>query len=179
MSMRVDTSSFIAGALVCGDRGLGVLGSSVPAGGESGAGYAYNDLSLPADANKEICGRITSWPAAGSLFAYEDTSFEFTGAPDGRYTFGYTLYVDGVSSGSVVVTLDVGSFATITATLAAAESGADTFAGTVWWVAEGVKEAYLAATETGSDTFYGSGSWMQEGSIWTEIGPTTTTWNNV
>ncbi len=108
MSLRVDTSSLITGALVCGDRGLGVLGSDIPSDGDAGAGYIYNDLTLPADASKEVCGRITSWPSSGTLFAYEDTSFEFTGAPDGRYTFGYTLYVDGVSSGSATVTLDVG-----------------------------------------------------------------------
>ena len=30
MSIRVDTSSLIPGAIVCGNRGLGVLGSAIP-----------------------------------------------------------------------------------------------------------------------------------------------------
>lgn len=110
MALRIDTAEWISGALVIGDTGLGVLGSDIPSTGDNGAGYAYNDLSLPADANKEICGRITTWPSAGTLFAYEDTSFEFFGAPDGTYTFEYQLYVDGVATGSPqTVTLQIGT----------------------------------------------------------------------
>ena len=109
-SLRVDTSEWISGALLIGDAGLGVLGSDIPSSGDNGAGYAYNDLSLPADADKEICGRITTWPSAGTLFAYEDTSFDFSGAPDGVYTFEYQLYVDGVAAGDpATVTLQVGA----------------------------------------------------------------------
>jgi len=110
MSMRVDTSPLISGSLVVGDTGHGVLGSEVPSTGDNGAGYLYNDLSLPADASKEVRGEITAWPSAGTLFAYEDSSFEFTGAPDGSYSFTYQLYVDGVATGSPQVsTIDVGS----------------------------------------------------------------------
>ena len=97
---------------VCGTPKTGVLGSLIPSTGDHGAGYCYNDLSLPADANKEICGRVTAWPSAGTLFAYEDTSFSFTGAPDGTYTFQYQLYVDGVATGSpATVTLLQGNVA--------------------------------------------------------------------
>ena len=109
MSLRIDTSEWISGYLLIGETGLGVLGSAIPSTGDNGAGYAYNDLSLPADAGKEICGRITTWPTAGTLFAYDDTSFEFSGAPDGSYSFQYQLYVDGVAVGSPqTVTLIVG-----------------------------------------------------------------------
>lgn len=109
MSLRIDTAEWISGSLLIGETGLGVLGSDIPSAGDNGAGYAYNDLSLPADASKEICGRITNWPSSGTLFAYEDTSFEFSGAPDGVYSFQYQLYVDGVSTGSPqTVTLTVG-----------------------------------------------------------------------
>jgi hypothetical protein len=100
------------GQRVCGAPKSGVLGSLIPATGDNGAGYTYNDLSLPADSAKEICGRITSWPSAGTLYAYEDTSFEFSGAPDGAYSFQYQLYVDGVAVGSPAsVALTVGSVA--------------------------------------------------------------------
>ena len=108
MSLRVDTSSLISGALVCGNRGLGVLGSEVPSTGDNGAGYVYNDLSLPADANKEVRGLIVTPPSAGTFFAYEDSSFEFT-APNGAYSFTYRLFVDGADLGTATVTLSVGS----------------------------------------------------------------------
>lgn len=125
MSIRVDTVSLISGAIVCGNRGLGVVGSLIPASGDHGPGYAYNDLSLPADNDKEICGRITTWPTGGTLTAYEDTSFEYAGTTD---TFQYQLYVDGVAAGSpATVTLQVGAataqFA-VTAEYAAFSGGA-------------------------------------------------------
>lgn len=107
--MRVDSTSLISGALVVGNRGLGVLGSSIPATGETGPGFLYNDLSLPADANKEVRGLILTTPSAGEFFANEDSSFTFVGAPDGLYSFSYRLYVDGVDSGTGTATLAVGS----------------------------------------------------------------------
>lgn len=121
MSQRFD-AALISGAHLYGGAGFGVLGSLIPATGDNGAGYTYNDLSLPADNAKEICGRVTSWPSAGTLYAYEDTSFEFSGAPDGSYTFQYQLYVDGVATGSpTAVSLSVGAVpVTISASLGAA-----------------------------------------------------------
>lgn len=108
MSLRIDTAEWIPGALVIGGTGLGVLAEHIPSDGDDGGSYLYNDLSLPADAGKEICGRITTWPSAGTLFAYENGAFEFSGAPDGDYTFTYQLYVDGVASGAGTVSLQVG-----------------------------------------------------------------------
>ena len=108
MSIRVDTASWIPGAIVVGNRGLGVLADAIPSDGDNGASFLYNDISLPADSGKEICGRITTWPSSGTLYAYEDGSFEFTGAPDGQYSFDYTLFVDGMSSGTGTVSLQVG-----------------------------------------------------------------------
>ena len=120
MSLRYD-APWITGAHLFGDGGLGVIGSLIPATGDNGAGYTYNDLSLPADNAKEICGRITTWPSSGTLTAYEDTSFEFTAA-DGAYSFQYQLYVDGVATGSpATVSLYLGSVpVTITASLGTA-----------------------------------------------------------
>ena len=109
MSIRVDSFSWTSGAIVCGNRGLGVLAENIPATGDNGASFLHNDLSLPVDNGKEVCGRITTWPSSGTLFAYEDGSFEFSGAPDGVYTFDYQLYVDGTPSGTGTVSLQVGS----------------------------------------------------------------------
>ena len=108
-SCRVDSSPLIAGAVVVGDAGHGVLGSEVPAGGQHGASILYNDLSLPADANREVRALVTAWPASGTLFVYEDGSFTFS-APDGAYSFQYQLYVDGVPVGSpATVALQIGA----------------------------------------------------------------------
>lgn len=103
MSYRFD-APLIAGAYHLGNRGLGVLGSEVPSTGDDGAGFLYNDLSLPADANKEVRGEIVSLPATGTLFVYEDSSFDWEGgaAPD---SFTYRLWVDGVDDGTAVVDL--------------------------------------------------------------------------
>lgn len=88
--------SLISGAHVFGNAGLGVLAETIPSEGDSGPSYLYNDLSLPADNGKEICGRITRWPTSGTLFAYEDGHFEHLGPTD---SFDYQLAVDGVDTG--------------------------------------------------------------------------------
>lgn len=97
MSVRVDSSSWITGAIVVGDPGLGVKAELIPSSGENGAGYAYASLDFPADNGKEVCGRITAWPTNGTLTAFEDTGFEYTGSSD---AFAFQLYVDGVAVGS-------------------------------------------------------------------------------
>ena len=119
MSMRVSATPLIANSLIVGDSGLGVLAENVPSTGENGPGYLYNDLDLPADNGKEVRGEIVVWPSAGTLAANEDSSFEFTGAPDGAYSFQYQLYVDGVLTGTpATVDLIVGGSTTVIATLA-------------------------------------------------------------
>lgn len=103
MSTRVDTASLILGSIVIGVPGHGVLAELIPSSGERGAAYAYNDLELPGDRGKEIRTLITTWPALGKLYAYEDTSFVFDG-PDGTHTFQYQLYVNGLAVGAPVTT---------------------------------------------------------------------------
>lgn len=119
MSIRVDTSPLIASSVVIGDPGHGVLASEVPSTGEHGPGYIYdqvNGLGLTAE---EVRGLITTWPASGTLTAYEDSSFEFD-APDGSYSFQYQLYVDGVATGAVqTVDITIGSGTTLTASAVA------------------------------------------------------------
>ena len=109
MSLRIDTAELISGAYVIGETGLGVLGSAVPSTGLYGASYLYNDLSLPADNNKEILGLIVTPPSAGTFYAWEDGSFSLIGAPDGVYTFAYRLYVDGVDLGTATGSITIGN----------------------------------------------------------------------
>ena len=109
MSIRVASSSWIAGAVVIGDPGFGVLAETIPSTGEHGPGYAYPSLEFPTDAGKEIAGRVTTWPTLGTLVAYEDTSFTYDGASD---TFAFQLYADGVTVGTPqTVTITVGGTA--------------------------------------------------------------------
>ena len=98
MSVRISTSSLIAGAVIVGDPGHGVLADQIPATGDYGAGYAFSSLTLLTDTGKEIRGLITTWPASGTLFAYEDSSFIYSG-PDGSHTFQYQIYLDGTAIG--------------------------------------------------------------------------------
>lgn len=101
-----------AGVDTIGAGGFGLLGSEIAASGTNGPGYAYNDLTLPADASKQICGRITTWPAFGTLQAFEDTSFIYTRSGSGSDSFQYQLYVDGVAVGAPQsVALTVGEVA--------------------------------------------------------------------
>jgi len=85
---------------ILGTPQSGVLGSLIPSTGVNGPGFAYPSLALPADAAKEICGYITTWPSAGVLDAGENTGFTFSGAPDGIYTFQFQLQADGVDQGA-------------------------------------------------------------------------------
>lgn len=91
MSIRVDSSPLITGAVVVGDPGLGVLAEQVPSTGEHGPGIASTWLG-PAEAGKEVRVLITQWPEVGSLFVWEDTSFEYNGLGGTAYA---QLYVDG------------------------------------------------------------------------------------
>jgi hypothetical protein len=116
MSIRVDSSPLIAGAVVVGDPGHGVLGSQVPSAGEAGPGYMYDVLDLPDDNDKEVRGLITRFPTEGTLYAYEDSSFVYDGATD---SFEFQLYVDGVPRGDeVTVYLVVGGGASVEPTVA-------------------------------------------------------------
>jgi hypothetical protein len=106
-SVRVDTSSLISGAVVVGDRGHGVLGSEVPSTGEHGAGLLYNDITLPDEAGDEFRALITSVPVGLTLFVYEDSSFEASGA-DGTYVGEYEGFKNGVSYGTAEFTITIG-----------------------------------------------------------------------
>jgi len=111
MSVRVDTASLIAGAVVVGDRGLGVTGAIIrtnTAIGTNGSGYLYNDWDDSDDDNKEFRGEIITAIPAG-FFANEDGSFSLTGAADGTYTFDYRLYVDGIDLGVATVSMTIGN----------------------------------------------------------------------
>jgi len=113
MSIRVDASPLITSSVVVGDPGHGVVASSVPSTGEHGPGYIYDQITALSLTTEEVRGLITAQPSAGTLAAFEDSSFEFD-APDGSYSFSYQLYVDGVLTGTVqTVDLLIGTTPTL------------------------------------------------------------------
>ena len=81
----------LTGAHIHGNSGLGVLAELVPSTGEHGPGIASTWLG-PAEAGKEVRVLITQWPEVGSLFVWEDTSFEYNGPGGTAYA---QLYVEG------------------------------------------------------------------------------------
>lgn len=111
MSVRVDTSPLISGAVVIGNTGLGVTGAVIratTATGDNGPGYLYNDWDNSGDDDKEFRGFILTAPSDGIFFANEDGSFSLIGAADGTYNLIYRLYVDGVDMGTASSTITIG-----------------------------------------------------------------------
>jgi hypothetical protein len=96
---------------------VGVLASLIPSTGTHGPAYAYNDLTFPADANKLVRGFILTLPSSGTMLADDDTSFTFSGAADGVYTFTYELRVDDVVLGTATGSITVGTLAGISIVL--------------------------------------------------------------
>jgi hypothetical protein len=73
------------GRRVLGAPYLGLAVSSLPLGATPPC-LLENDV-LPGDAVGTLYAvRIKSWPTAGSLFVYPNSSLTFSGAPDGTYT---------------------------------------------------------------------------------------------
>lgn len=108
MSLR-NLNYSTGGKRILGTPKTGVLGMLIPPTGDSGPAFAYPSLSLPADNYTEISGWITEWPLGGTLTAYEDTSFTFSG-PDGYYSFKVQIKANGVDVGSpVTISLLIGS----------------------------------------------------------------------
>jgi hypothetical protein len=108
-SLRIDTVEPIAGALVVGDTGLGILGSEIPSSGTHGPGFAYDSVLLqPSYAGKEYRATISSMPANLSLLATETTAFTATG-PDGTHVVSWSLYEDGALVGSTSFSVTFGA----------------------------------------------------------------------
>lgn len=102
----------IAGAVVYGVPGLGVLGSVIratTATGNHGPGLLYNDWDSSADDAKEFRALVETPPVAGVLNVREDGSFTLTGAPDGAYSLVYRLFVDGVDLGTATASFNLGA----------------------------------------------------------------------
>jgi hypothetical protein len=87
--------SLHTGKFLADSPGFGVLGVDIPI-----EGYIHQYLDMPSDNDKEMRGEILSWPSAGELVVYNDTTWEFTG-PNGSYEFTFQGYRDNVPFGPV------------------------------------------------------------------------------
>lgn len=147
MSLRIDITELIAGALVIGDVGLGVRGDAIPPAGLHGASYLANDVD-PGDEAREFRGLIVTPPAAGVFYAWEDGAFTLTGAPDGSYTFTYRLFVDGADLGTATATVLVGGVSGVIGSVTGLGlvSGYGAMTGTVSDPVPGSVTGYVAGT---------------------------------
>lgn len=109
MSWRSDSSQLFAGKWTSSlYAGHGVQAQNIPATGDSGPSFLYNDIAehgfAPTD---EIRALIKSLPTNGVIKLNEDGTFEYTGA-DGVDYFTYELFGSGVSYDDYTVTLITG-----------------------------------------------------------------------
>jgi hypothetical protein len=131
--------SFTRGRIL-GTPKTGTLGADIPATGDNGGSYLRTDMTdMPADLARELCGRITRWPATGVLRAEENGAFSFAPAANGTESFDYQLAVFGVDVGLATVYLTSGSGVQIAAAAATA-----TASGIVASVSQGNSIAALA-----------------------------------
>ena len=94
-AIRCDSTSWVPNAILCGNAGFGVLASEVVKIGTNGKGYLANDVTLPAQKDIEVSGRIKRLPTKGVLSEVgEDGSFIYTknSGASGVDSMGYWLY---------------------------------------------------------------------------------------
>lgn len=107
MTWRSNTSATTSGGWIASRyTGLGVPSAEIPAAGDSGPAYLYNDSV--ANGVGEYRGVILTQPSAGTFITYETSAFSFTDAPDGVYTATYRGYKNGVSYGDYEITMNIG-----------------------------------------------------------------------
>lgn len=112
MSLRL--SSTQSSHIVSLWGGLGIPGSEVPTTGDNGGSPLANDGISP---TSEYRIETVTAPSAGTLTVYPDTSYEFSGAPDGTYPWVYSVWEDSIDRGTATEYLVVGSpVVTVTAT---------------------------------------------------------------
>lgn len=106
MSFRINNGEIYSGAfLVSPWYGLGVPGNEIPSTGDSGAAPPWND-GIVLDKDYRIS--LVTPPTQGVLRFYPDTSFEFSGAPDGVFSFTINGYEDSLFYGQSTASLTVG-----------------------------------------------------------------------
>lgn len=150
------------GRRILGVPHVGIIASQIiseTASGDNGAGLLYDEAL--ANAGKQLRVKVTSSPASGSLFVYENGSFELIGASDGSYSLGYQWYSDNVLGGSDVATFTVGAVSGI----ASGGTGTSTGSGSGGDAVGSAVGAANAPGETGTSTGSGTGGEAVGGAV--------------
>jgi len=101
--IRVDSSQLITNKIVVSAyAGHGIIAQDIPSTGANGAAFLFNDITVQ---DALMRGQVLTWPTAGTLTVNEDSSFSFTNAPAGTYTFTYRGFRNGVTYGDFTVRL--------------------------------------------------------------------------
>jgi len=137
MSLRLQSSASQHTVSLWG--GLGIPGADIPASGDHGASPLYDDGLSPGAEYRIV---TTTVPSAGTLTVYPDTSFSYS-APDGVYTWGFTLYEDSVVVGSETVKFEIGVTAQYARPVADAATGA--------WTASTGSDLFAMLDEAAAD----------------------------
>jgi hypothetical protein len=109
-----------SGRRICGIPQVGVLASAIPTTGFPLAPLLANDIDS-AYPNRLYRVQALSQPSAGALYLYENSSFSFTGAPDGTYTG--TQRVRKYDPGTGLVSNDTGVYSLTIGTVTADTAG--------------------------------------------------------
>lgn len=129
MSIALHAAAPSTGVWLQAYPGLGVPALAIAAAGTHGASHLLNDLSLPADADKEYRFAIVTPPASCTLALYPDGSYIATPPPgtvDLTDSFSYRLWEDGTDLGtaSQIIVIGAGTAGSYTATMAALSAAA-------------------------------------------------------
>ena len=143
------------GRRILGVPNVGILAatiSSQTATGDNGAGLLYDESINPVNAGKQLRLVVTSPPSAGVFFAYENGSFDFSGAPDGSYSIGYNVLADNDLFSSDTAPLLVG------VVNASASAGTGTSTGSGTGGDASTSGGANASADAGTGTSVGSGT---------------------
>lgn len=140
-TIRCDTTSLIAGTIVCGDRGHGVLAADIPTGFPI-AGLLEGEIGGGDPANTEYMVRILTVPVGLTIGVDEDGSYVATGA-DGSYVGDKQTYKNGVAETATTYTINIG-FTSVSSSLA----GSYSISGTI---NSSLSATYGIATSVNSD----------------------------
>lgn len=136
-----------------GDRGLGVLATTVPSTGEHGPGIPFPSLTFPADNTAEVFFSILTVPPALTVFTVDEQGRVQAEGPPGTHVGTFALWVDGVSRGTSTYTIGIGPSGVL--------SGSNLMGP---WVNTGT----LAGTMPSSGTLSGNalmGPWVNSGTL--------------
>lgn len=109
-----DTQPLVSGFVWGTHRGHGITSNEVPTG-FTNAALLLNDIDAGDPAGTEYRLQILTGTGQQYLKINEDSSFSFTGAPDGQYTGTQRVFKNGVAAYDTTYSFTVGNVSTIVA----------------------------------------------------------------